>query len=352
MNKKGFTLIELLAVITIMGILMLVAIPAVSRTLENVRNEDAKNNTRVFVREANRELLDLSRHSAGVPNGTYGIMSDGNICLEADITNPDDCNTYKIFEVPLESGQHVSGGLVQVEDNKIVNFYNIKVINRFVNIRGKDDYYVTTAAIEIVQKLCRAVDGSVSLDLGTAYNCEVKDGTTNKFYVLKVSGDTVSLIMDRNIIQDVEWHHQTSGIYTINFNGCGPTKAYETLYNLTSDWNKIPNIVMNYTDPNTPDIRFMTREEDFRLYSRNPDCDDFDRTYTNLKARMPYQSEFSGNPTYLFDNLSSEEDYWGNESITYMGTYAAVTLKGGDEVLGQRTVGIRPVIEVNKNDLG
>ena len=29
LNKKGFTLIELLAVITIMGILMLVAIPAV-----------------------------------------------------------------------------------------------------------------------------------------------------------------------------------------------------------------------------------------------------------------------------------------------------------------------------------
>lgn len=39
MNSKGFTLIELLAVITIMGILMMVAIPAVSRTIENARRD-------------------------------------------------------------------------------------------------------------------------------------------------------------------------------------------------------------------------------------------------------------------------------------------------------------------------
>lgn len=39
MNNKGFTLIELLAVITIMGILMMVAIPSVSRTIENSRRD-------------------------------------------------------------------------------------------------------------------------------------------------------------------------------------------------------------------------------------------------------------------------------------------------------------------------
>ena len=39
LKSAGFTLIELLAVITIMGILMMVAIPSVSRTIENSRRD-------------------------------------------------------------------------------------------------------------------------------------------------------------------------------------------------------------------------------------------------------------------------------------------------------------------------
>ena len=40
MKNKGFTLIELLAVITIMGILMLVGVPSISRIIENARKDN------------------------------------------------------------------------------------------------------------------------------------------------------------------------------------------------------------------------------------------------------------------------------------------------------------------------
>ena len=57
MNSKGFTLIELLAVITIMGILMMVAIPSVSRTIENSRRDTFANIAHEYVNAIRNGVL-------------------------------------------------------------------------------------------------------------------------------------------------------------------------------------------------------------------------------------------------------------------------------------------------------
>ena len=80
LGRKGFTLIELLAVITIMGILMLVAIPAVSRTIENSRRDTFATLAKQYITTVRNAVLadELKCGSAGaektvgsMPNGTY-----------------------------------------------------------------------------------------------------------------------------------------------------------------------------------------------------------------------------------------------------------------------------------------
>ena len=86
MNSKGFTLIELLAVITIMGILMMVAIPSVSRTIENSRRDTFANIAHEYVNAIRNGVLADNIEcgddtngwvvASATPDGTYYFQID------------------------------------------------------------------------------------------------------------------------------------------------------------------------------------------------------------------------------------------------------------------------------------
>ena len=86
MNSKGFTLIELLAVITIMGILMMVAIPSVSRTIENSRRDTFADIAHEYINAVRNGVLadqiecNLSDSkwtvASGTPDGWYYFQLD------------------------------------------------------------------------------------------------------------------------------------------------------------------------------------------------------------------------------------------------------------------------------------
>ena len=83
LNAKGFTLIELLAVITIMGILMMVAIPTVSRTIENSRKDTFIDTAKSYINGAKNmwaaDNLQCGTYlSSAVAAGTYYIVIDTN----------------------------------------------------------------------------------------------------------------------------------------------------------------------------------------------------------------------------------------------------------------------------------
>ncbi|MBQ6324128.1 MAG: type II secretion system protein [Bacilli bacterium] len=82
-NYKGFTLIELLAVITIMGILMLVAIPAVSRIVENARCDTFMNTAKAYINATKNAVAanEIYCGSSGISareGNYYYIMFDSS----------------------------------------------------------------------------------------------------------------------------------------------------------------------------------------------------------------------------------------------------------------------------------
>ena len=93
LRKKGFTLIELLAVITIMGILMLVAIPAVSRTIENSRRDTYATLAKQYITTVRNAVL-ADELKCGTDEKTVGAMPNGTYYFKINTEKQTGSNEY------------------------------------------------------------------------------------------------------------------------------------------------------------------------------------------------------------------------------------------------------------------
>ena len=87
LNKKGFTLVELLVVIVILGVIMSIAIPSITSSIE--RSKDKQRTQIIKLIESAGELY-VDRHKNTVPNGpiTLNKLIEDGLITKEEIKDP------------------------------------------------------------------------------------------------------------------------------------------------------------------------------------------------------------------------------------------------------------------------
>ena len=139
-NNKGFTLVELLAVIVIMGILMMVAIPSVTRTIENSRKDTFVDIAKSYGNAARNmwttdNLTCNGTVSSAVDDGDYYILINSKTGAKETLpTLVDqggksswgnrDVNGYVRVNISTTPGEDTNGdGTYEVEPRRVTKFY-------------------------------------------------------------------------------------------------------------------------------------------------------------------------------------------------------------------------------------
>ena len=163
-NKKGFTLIELLAVIVILGILMLVAIPLVSKYINNSRKDTFINTAKTYVdavRTAyNADNIECLHRYDGTVWMNASTVENGTLYIsfifpeEGSYWNTAAASTIEAYGDPIKNAKKLMdstkkspwnnniAGLIAIEKTNGSSVYKVSITDGKHNISSSSYPYV------------------------------------------------------------------------------------------------------------------------------------------------------------------------------------------------------------------
>ncbi|MDO4963711.1 MAG: hypothetical protein Q4E75_06440, partial [bacterium] len=324
--------IELLAVIVILAIIALIAVPIIIDIIEDSKKEALKRSAENYLKAVELAIAKENLNGEFNPN---------SCTIESGITRCDG----KTLNVSVD-GELPDSGTIILTDGIIVrdSSTSLKYSAGALTYESGKLVIKTVSYIDLAN-ICKVEDANVNdtIDVGEKATCQVNNEKNYTFYVLSREGSNVNLILDRNVYYNsdsdygladetnkglVAWiskEDYVSSGGTINEedmrcsmagicsnNEYGPVTALTYLYNATKNWTNVPNINLNYTDNENRGITGDYGYTGIETTSGVTKIKDKSGNYvtgfelTNLKARLPKYSEVSaanGTNSYLYDNL-------------------------------------------------
>ena len=137
MKKKGFTLIELLAVIVILAIISLIAVPVILNIIRDAKKSSAKDSAYGYIKAVeNYQAMEMLKGNKGLKEGKYNTVSETTI---------GETKYKKLNDIVSLKGDKPTGGTVTILKNQTVgsaylciNSYVVEYLNNEANIVSDD----------------------------------------------------------------------------------------------------------------------------------------------------------------------------------------------------------------------
>ena len=340
---KGFTLIELLAVIVILGILMLIAIPSVTKYIEQSRKK-------AFITSIN--------NIAGAVR--YGVVSDDEKYSMSDATE----KTFELKDVETEKGKlNDVEGYIKVIKTPEGYEYKVKVNGSTTESKNYccDEVDIKDLGNNLIKcssnssTLYEAYSIGDTIEFAGSNWKVIKNSTNNEDYVTVIK-ETVLTNSELGSYaynstyntMEFTWtgtcHNANHGYSSANTSGCSNTNSYTT--------SKIKEFLEG-TYINTLGASNLKEIDGYkiRLITENELIDNLGCTSSGCSS-SPYKS-------WVYENCGTRQGnvwyYWTMTPYSNYGTGIVLTVNytGGfnKNAVYDNSMGVRPVINLLKSSI-